>query len=147
MTINEPFDQSRPGPPPGLDEVPDVKDPDTPRPTWTASQWRGKMVLDLEGEKLGKLQDVYVDVETDEPRFGTVKEGVVSRHLTFVPLSGLQIGPDYLQVIVTKAQVRSAPDLARGDELSQSDESALYHHFEINYSPPDTESGRRLARR
>ena len=34
-----------------------------------------------------------------------------------------------------------------GEELSQADESALYHHFELNYTPPDTESGRRLARR
>ena len=34
-----------------------------------------------------------------------------------------------------------------GDELSRSDESALYHHYELNYTAPDTESGRRLARR
>ena len=32
-------------------------------------------------------------------------------------------------------------------ELSQADESRLYHHYELNYTPPDTESGRRLARR
>jgi hypothetical protein len=35
----------------------------------------------------------------------------------------------------------------QGDELSRADESALYHHYELNYTPPDTESGRRLARR
>lgn len=34
-----------------------------------------------------------------------------------------------------------------GEELSQADESALYHHFELNYTPPNTDSGRRLARR
>jgi hypothetical protein len=34
-----------------------------------------------------------------------------------------------------------------GEELSQADEPALYHHFEMNYSPPQSESGRRLARR
>ena len=147
MTTNEPFDQSQTEPPREAPDLPDVKEPDTARSTWTASEWRGKMVLDREGERLGKLQDVYVDVETDEPRFGTVKEGLLARHLTFVPLSGLQIGPDYVRVVATKAQVRSAPDLARGDELSRTEESALYHHFEINYTPPDTESGRRLARR
>ena len=38
------------------------------------------------GEKIGKLQDV--DVETDEPQFGTVKEGLIGRHLTFVPPGG-----------------------------------------------------------
>ena len=113
------------------------------------AEWRGKMLIDREGAKIGKLQDVYVDVETDEPVFGTVKEGLFNRrHLSFVPLRGSQVGPDELHVTVTKARVRSAPNLEMtGEELSQANESTLYHHFEQNYTPPDTESGRRLARR
>jgi sporulation protein YlmC with PRC-barrel domain len=115
---------------------------------WTAAQWHGKMLIDCDGAKIGKLQDVYVDVETDEPQFATVKEGFIDRHLTFVPLAGVEIGPDELKVTVTKERVRSAPDLQlHGEELSQADESTLYHHFELNYTPPATESGRRLARR
>lgn len=121
---------------------------DETRATWTASDWLGKVILDRDGEKLGKLQDVYVDVETDEPQFGTVKEGVINRHLTFVPLAGVDVGPDALTVTVPKDLVRSAPDLdLSGQEMSQDDESALYHHFEMNYTAPDTASGRRLARR
>ena len=57
------------------------------------AEWHGKDLVDRDGEKIGKLEDVYVDVETDEPMFGTVKEGSFGRHLTFVPLSGLTIGP------------------------------------------------------
>ncbi|MDA8147966.1 MAG: PRC-barrel domain-containing protein [Actinomycetota bacterium] len=115
---------------------------------WNVAEWHGKTLVDVHGEKIGKLQDVYVDVETDEPQFATVKEGVIGRHLTFVPLAGIQVGPDSLQVSVTKAQVRSAPDLAmHGEQLSQDDESKLYHHFELNYTPPAIQSGRRLARR
>ena len=116
--------------------------------TWNATDWLGKMIVDRDGERIGKLQDVYVDVETDEQLFGTVKEGFFDRHLTFVPLRGSQVGPDDLQITASKEQVRSAPDIElHGAELSQSDESALYHHFEQNYTPPSTESGRRLARR
>ncbi len=115
---------------------------------WSVADWHGKMLIDRNGEKIGKLQDVYVDVETDVPQFATVKEGFIGRHLTFVPLGGIQVGPDELQVAVTKDQVRSAPDIElHGDELSQADESTLYHHFELNYTPITTESGRRLARR
>jgi sporulation protein YlmC with PRC-barrel domain len=40
---------------------------------WSAAQWHGKMLVDRAGDKIGKLEDVYVDVETDEPQFGTVK--------------------------------------------------------------------------
>jgi len=115
---------------------------------WSVAEWHGKTIVDRDGEKIGKLQDVYVDVETDEPQFATVKEGVFGRHLTFVPLRGIRIGPEDLQVPVTKDKVRSAPNIEmHGEELSQADESALYHHFELNYTPPETESGRRLARR
>jgi sporulation protein YlmC with PRC-barrel domain len=115
---------------------------------WNVAEWHGKMLVDRNGEKIGKLQDVYVDVETDEPQFGTVKEGFIGRHLTFVPLGGIKVGPDELQVMVTKEQVRSASDIEiHGDELSQADESTLYHHFELNYTPIGTQSGRRLARR
>jgi sporulation protein YlmC with PRC-barrel domain len=115
---------------------------------WSVADWHGKMLLDRNGAKIGKLQDVYVDIETDQPQFATVKEGFIGRHLTFVPLSGIKIGPDDLLVSVTKEQVRAAPVIEmHGDELSQADESTLYHHFELNYAPIDTPSGRRLARR
>ena len=125
--------------------MPDDKEP----ADWNVTEWRGKTLVDRNGEKIGKLEDVYVDVETDEPQFATVKEGAFfDRHLTFVPLGGLHIGPDDLQVETTKEQVQSAPDIElHGEELSQADESALYHHFEQNYTPPNIESARRLARR
>jgi sporulation protein YlmC with PRC-barrel domain len=115
---------------------------------WNVAEWHGKMLVDCDGERIGKLQDVYVDVETDEPQFATVKEGFIGRHLTFVPLGGIKVGPNELQVAVAKEQIRSAPDIEQhGEELSQADESTLYHHYELNYTPLNTESGRRLARR
>jgi len=74
------------------------------------AEWHGKQLVDSDSDKIGKLEDVYVDVETDEPMFGTVKEGRIGRHSTFVPLGGVTIGPDNLQVTVTKDQVHEAPD-------------------------------------
>jgi uncharacterized protein YrrD len=115
---------------------------------FNVADWQGKALLDINGEKIGKLEDVYVDVETDVPQFATVKEGFIGRHLTFVPLGGITVGPDDLRVAVTRDQVQDAPNIElKGEELSQADESALYHHYELNYTPPNIESGRRLARR
>jgi hypothetical protein len=115
---------------------------------FNVADWHGKLLVDVNGEKICKLEDVYVDVETDVPQFATVKEGFIGRHLTFVPLGGIRVGPDELQVGVTKEQVQNAPNIEQhGEELSQADESSLYHHFELNYTPPNIESGRRLARR
>jgi PRC-barrel domain len=116
---------------------------------WNVAEWHGKMLVDCKGERIGKLQDGYVDVKTDQPQVATLKEGLITRHLTFVPLGGIQIGPEDLQVVVTKKQVNDATDIEmHGDELSQADESrSLYHHFELNYAQPVIQSGCRLARR
>jgi uncharacterized protein YrrD len=129
-------------------ETPDAAANADPVATWTASDWLGKVIVDTNGNKIGKLHDVYVDVENDTPQFGTVKEGFLGRHLTFVPLVGVVVGPDELRVTALKEQVRSAPDLElQGQEMSQADESALYHHFEMNYTAIASDSGRCLARR
>jgi hypothetical protein len=112
------------------------------------SEWHGKALIDRNGETIGKLEDVYFDVETDQPQFATVKEGLIGRHLTFVPLTDVIIGPDNLQVATTKAKVKDAPNIElAGDDLSGEDESALYHYYQLNYTPSATPSGRRLARR
>jgi hypothetical protein len=105
-------------------------------------------LVDRNGERIGRLEDVYFDVGTDQPQFGTVKEGLIGRHLTFVPLTEVTLGPDDLQVSASRAEVKGAPTLElEGDELSQADESTLYHYYQLNYTPSDTPSGRRLARR
>ena len=92
---------------------------------WNVAEWHGKMLVDRDGERIGKLQDVYVDVETDEPQFGTVKEGFIGRHLTFVPLGGIKVGPDDLQVAVSKAQVgryvRDGAESARFERRAAED--------------------------
>jgi hypothetical protein len=111
----------------------------------SVTEWRGTELVDRDGETIGKLERVYFDVETDEPQFATVKEGFIGRPLTFVPLSG---GADSIQVTVSRNQVKDAPTIQQdGDGLSSADESALYHHFELNYTPTATATGQRLARR
>lgn len=111
------------------------------------ADWRGKDLVDSDGEKVGKLHDVYVDTQTDEPMFAAVKEGHISKHLTFVPLAGAVASPDGLKVVVTKQQVKHAPNIEQGAELSEDDEADLYRHYDIAYTPSSTASRRRLAKR
>jgi hypothetical protein len=119
-----------------------------PGAEFDVADWQGKTLIDINGERIGKLQDVYVDFETDVPWFATVKEGFIDRHLTFVPLGGITVGPDSVTVAVSREQVEEAPDIAQhGGELSPEEESALYHHYGLNYTSPNTPSKRRLGRR
>ncbi len=131
------------------DAAPEKRSPETEASVahQDLSQWRGRDLVGRDDQRIGKLEDVYFDIETDEPQFGTVKEGFLDRHFTFVPLTDITVGPDNIQVAVTKQQVRDAPNIEHeGDELSQADESALYHYYEMNYTPSHNPSGRRLAR-
>jgi hypothetical protein len=43
---------------------------------WNVAEWHGKTLIDRDGERIGKLQDVYVDLESDEPPFGDREGGV-----------------------------------------------------------------------
>jgi len=44
------------------------------------SEWHGKDLVDRDGERIGKLEDVYFNVGIDQPQFATVKEGLIGRH-------------------------------------------------------------------
>ena len=70
-----------------LSETVTRRPPSTTALAGVAGQLRWILRQDRNGEKIGKLQDVYVDVETDQPQFATVKEGLIGRHPTFVPLA------------------------------------------------------------
>src|SRR5947199_9192230 len=96
---------------------------------WNVAEWHGKMLVDRDGGKIGKLQDVYADVEDDEAQFAAVKEGFIGRHLTFVPLGGINVSPDELQVAVTGVQLKAASNVQRhGRRLAQAAEADVYHH-------------------
>ena len=110
-------------------------------------EWIGRDVVDSDGDKVGTLEDVYFDAESEAPAFLIVKTGRIKHHLSFVPVEGAQAGPDQVQVGFPKTEIQKTPTAEVGGELSAEDESALYHGYGINYVPSGTESGRRLVRR
>jgi hypothetical protein len=108
--------------------------------------WRGHDVVDVDGKKIGELEAVYVDTDTDQPSFGTVKVGIPGRQrLVFVPLTGATVGPGHLRVNYAKRQVRSAPPIATAGELPAEAEGAVFAHYDLPYQA--AASQRRLARR
>jgi hypothetical protein len=86
----------------------------------------GRVVLDREGRKIGKLRRVYGD--DDPPRWGAVKPGRFGRsHL--VPLREARSEDDELRVAATKEQVEEAPRARRGDSLSAGMQEQLRRHY------------------
>jgi hypothetical protein len=108
-------------------------------------EWRGQDILDAQGEKLGKLDEVYYDTETDVPAFGAVKSGLVGKHITLVPLAGASAGQSYIRVATAKAQFKDAPSIDTDAELTAEDEASSYGHFGLEYRPGGA-GARRLAK-
>ena len=91
--------------------------------------WRGQQVVDGDGEKIGKLEDVYRPVGGGDPAFASVKTGLMGRKLTLVPLQGATVARDHIRLAVDKAHVDDAPHAAGEDELSATDEDTLLAHY------------------
>jgi sporulation protein YlmC with PRC-barrel domain len=107
--------------------------------------WRGQDVLDSQGEKLGKLEDVYYDTESDAPAFGAIKSGLVGKHITLVPLAGATAGQSYIRVRTAKERFKDAPSIDPETELTSELEAGSYQHFGLEYRPVGA-GARRLAK-
>ncbi|MGH7921457.1 MAG: PRC-barrel domain-containing protein [Candidatus Dormibacteraceae bacterium] len=108
-------------------------------------EWIGDDVRSSGGDKIGNLEDVYYDADTGEPVFLLVKSGLLGRRLTFVPTERSKPGRAYLAVAYPDAEIKQAPTVDAGADLSTSDEERLYNYYKMSYQPHG--SGRRLVRR
>jgi hypothetical protein len=110
-------------------------------------EWRSHDVVDVDGNKIGMLESVYVDTTSDLAAFATVTVGVPSRRrLVFVPLAGASVGPNYVKVSHTKKQIKKAPSIDVDGELPVEGEPAIFAHYELDYVS-GASGERRLARR
>ena len=100
------------------------------------SNLTGMTVKGADGEKLGKVSELYVDREGGQPTFATVHTGLFGTHSSFVPLDQATIDGDDLLVPYGKDLVSEAPRLEEGDVLQPTDEDRLYRHYGIAGGAP-----------
>ena len=104
-------------------------------------QQRGEDLYDQSGEKIGKLEEIYLDAQSGEPEWALVNTGMFGTKSSFVPLQGASQDGDTLQVPYDKAQVKDAPKIDSDGELSQQEESELYAHYGLDYGESRSDSG------
>src|SRR5215204_4728947 len=102
--------------------------------------WRGCDVIGSDGEKIGTLNEIYIDEQTGQPEWGLVSTGMLGTKSNFVPLADASRSGDDVQVRFTKQQVKDAPGVSQG-ELSQSEERELWRHYGQQYSEHRSDSG------
>lgn len=107
-----------------------------------AYEWQGRTVLGSDGEKIGRLKEIYEDKYTGKPDWATVSGGLFGTKSRFVPLAGAAAEGDRLRVAVTKHQVTDAPVLGVDDELSELEEERLFEHYGVPYTTEGSTTAR-----
>jgi uncharacterized protein (TIGR02271 family) len=91
--------------------------------------WRGRTLVDRDGDKIGKVEDVYLDRSSGEPEWVAVKTGMFGSNVSFVPIHGADTAGDDLRVAYEKDLVKDAPNVDPDGELSPEEERRLYQHY------------------
>jgi uncharacterized protein (TIGR02271 family) len=86
-------------------------------------------VVDPDGNKLGKVGNVYLADATHQPEWITVKTGLFGTKESFVPLSGAHTDNDGVHVRVDKDAVSDAPRIDADGHLSPEESAQLYKHY------------------
>jgi uncharacterized protein (TIGR02271 family) len=104
--------------------------------------FQGRTMLDRDGDKIGKIDDIYEDKQTGQPEWALVNTGLFGTKKTFVPLRGATPTGEDVRVPVQKAHVKDAPGIDPDGELSETEERALFTHYDLGYeSDVDASAG------
>jgi len=92
-------------------------------------EWSGRTLVDREGDKVGKIGEIYLDQQTGEPEWVLVKTGLFGTRSTFVPISGATESGEDIRVSYEKSQIKDAPNVEADGQLSPDEERQLYAHY------------------
>ena len=106
----------------------------------------GYEVKDRDGEKVGYVDVVFLDDQTEQPEWIGIWNGLPNGHRYLAPLQGITHEGDSVRVPWTKEQIESAPTydeqdarglvIGKGDHfaISAEQEEAAYRHYGLE--PP-----------
>jgi uncharacterized protein (TIGR02271 family) len=97
--------------------------------TETISRVIGQDVYDESGQKIGSASEVYLDDETGQPEWVTVRTGLFGTKESFVPIRNADLTDDGVRVPVSKDRVKDAPKIDTDGHLSPEEEQQLYTYY------------------
>jgi sporulation protein YlmC with PRC-barrel domain len=92
--------------------------------------WIGYTMVDADGDKIGTIENIYLDRQTGEPEWASVKTGLFGLKHSVVPIRDAEpTGDRQVRVPFQKDQVKDAPRVDPEDDLSEEEERKLYEHY------------------
>jgi uncharacterized protein (TIGR02271 family) len=111
--------------------------------TETLGRVIGQDVYDQDGDKIGSASEIYLDDETGQPEWITVRTGLFGTKESFVPLRDADLTDDGLRVHVDKDKVKGAPRIDAEGHLSPEEERELYRYYGLDLGArTETTTGR-----
>ncbi|WP_063750128.1 PRC and DUF2382 domain-containing protein [Kitasatospora cheerisanensis] len=104
----------------------------------------GHKAVDRNGDKIGTVDEVYLDDATGEPEWAAVRTGIFGRD-AFVPLTTSEFAGDELRVPYDKSLIKESPDFGVGQHLSPAQELQLYRYYGLDSSADDSAESVRPA--
>lgn len=101
----------------------------------------GATVHGSDGQKIGKVVDVYATTDGQTGTFVTVATGLFGTGASFVPLDQAELDGDVLTVPYTKDRVKDAPRVDNDEELTAPEEDQLYAFYGLGDGAPATGGG------
>lgn len=95
--------------------------------------FRGRTLIDRDGDRIGKIDDVYEDQHGGQAEWALVSTGLFGTKKTLVPLRDAHPVGEDLRVPVPRDRVKNAPHVAADVELDQDDERRLFEHYNVTY--------------
>ena len=107
-----------------------------------AYDWSGRELIDAYGSKVGTIEALFQDQQTEEPEWAAVKTGLFGTKLSFVPIEQAVPSGESLRVPFSKDEIRAAPKIDDSNgQLSQQEEAELYAHYGMSYGERRSDSG------
>ncbi len=88
---------------------------------------------DADGDKVGKVEQVFLDDNSGEPTFLTVNTGLFGAKESFVPAKDARQDGDRVVLPYQKDVIQDAPKVDADQHLSPAEEEELYRYYELNY--------------
>src|SRR5215210_9021575 len=102
----------------------------------------GSTAVGNDGDKLGKVGEVYLDDETGRPEWATINTGLFGTKETFVPLAQADFAGDQLRFPYEKAKVKDAPRVHdENGHLSPEEEAELYRYYGLSAQGTQAQTG------
>jgi len=110
--------------------------------TAVEDQYAGYTVVDQSGEKIGKVDDLFLD-ESDQPEYIGVKMGFLGTRTTLIPFRMVRVNDarQVIEVAADKETVKNGPTFDDDREITPAFENEVYSYYGLQRASTIEQSG------